>query len=84
MLLKLRIFFTILSAICIAAILPVGSFFSWYGAMGCALAAGAFFVLMLLCKQSQELRELQKQEPKGDFLSKKEPYTPDFSNPDDK
>lgn len=65
MFLKLRIIFTILSAICLAAILPVGSFLDLYWAIGAAAAAGVFFFLMLICKQEQEKREpLQEETPK--------------------
>ena len=57
MFLKLRVFFTILSAVCIAAVIPFGAFFGWLWAGMTALFAFLFFVLMLLCKQSQEFGE---------------------------
>lgn len=53
----LRIIFTILSAICIAAAIPLGIFFDFPGVIGAAAGALLFFVLMLLCKQSQEFAE---------------------------
>ena len=53
----LRILFTILSAICIALVIPIGAFLGWFWAIGCALFALLFFVVMLLCKQSQENQE---------------------------
>lgn len=65
MFLKLRIFFTILSALCVAAIVPLGGLLGWgYAAWG-LLGAFLFFGLMLLCKQSQESQEEKekKEEP---------------------
>lgn len=53
----LRIIFTVCSAVCIAAAFPVAFFLSFPGLLTCALLAALFFGLMLLCKQSQELRE---------------------------
>ena len=53
----LRILFTVLSAACIAAFLPVGSLASWGYAAICAAGAFCFFALMLLCKQSQNNAE---------------------------
>lgn len=49
----LRILFTVLSALCVAAFLPVGSLAGWSYAAICAAGAFCFFALMLLCKQSQ-------------------------------
>lgn len=54
---NLRIIFTILSAICLAAAIPLGTFFDYAGWIGALIGAGIFFVLMLLCKQSQESAE---------------------------
>ncbi len=73
MFLKLRIFFTVLSALCLVAILPAavwgGPF--WFAVCGCA--ALLFFGLMLLCKQSQEKQEREKNppEPQADYLHPK-------------
>ena len=53
----LRILFTVLSAACIAAFLPVGSLAGWGYAAICAAGAFCFFALMLLCKQSQNNAE---------------------------
>ena len=64
----LRIFFTILSAICIALIIPVGAFFGWFWAIGCALFALLFFVIMLIFKQSHENQE-QQNAPSNDFIT---------------
>ena len=57
MLVTLRILFTVISAVFVAAILPVGTFLGWGWAGGCGLFAVLFFMLMLLCKQSQEFKE---------------------------
>ena len=54
---NLRIVFTILSALCLAAAIPLGIFFDYVGIISALLGAGIFFVLMLLCKQSQEFAE---------------------------
>lgn len=53
----LRIIFTILCAICIAALFPLGMIFGWGPAGICLVCAFLFFGLMLLCKQSQEMKE---------------------------
>lgn len=54
---NLRIIFTILSAICLAAVIPMGMLFDYPGLFGALIGAGIFFMLMLLCKQSQESAE---------------------------
>ena len=74
MALKLRILFTILSALCLVAIVPgaiIGGLI-WFGVFG----AGAllFFMLMLVCKQSHEQQENAK---------KQEENEPSFFNPTD-
>ena len=67
MFLKLRIVFTVLAAVCLTLVLPIGAFGGLIGAIATAAAAGVFFLLMLLCKQEQEKRENPPvQEP--DFL----------------
>lgn len=50
----LRIVFTVISAIFIALVIPVGALHSWTAAILCAMGAFLFFGLMLLCKQKQE------------------------------
>ena len=50
----LRIVFTVISAIFIALVIPVGALHSWTAAILCAMGAFLFFELMLLCKQKQE------------------------------
>ena len=57
MFLKLRVTFTILSALCLAAIIPVGTFFDFVPAILCALAGGVIFLLMLFFKNKQEQKE---------------------------
>ena len=57
MFLKLRIIFTILSAIFAAAVLPVGAWLGFIPAIACAAAAGICFVVMLFFKQEQLKRE---------------------------
>lgn len=50
----LRIIFTVISAIFVASVIPVGAMYSWLAAGVCAVGAFLFFGLMLLCKQKQE------------------------------
>lgn len=57
----LRIIFTILAAICIAALIPLGALLGWAWVGYCFFGALLFFGLMLLCKQSQEIKELKEQ-----------------------
>ena len=57
--LYLRIIFTILSALCIAALIPLGALFGWAWVGYCFLGALLFFVLMLLCKQTQDIQALK-------------------------
>ncbi len=64
---NLRIIFTILSAVCLAAAIPLGIFFDFVGIISAALGAGIFFVLMLLCKQSQEFAETKKKKQLSDL-----------------
>ena len=49
----LRILFTALSALCLAAFLPVGALAGWGYAAICAAGALCFFALMMICKQNQ-------------------------------
>ncbi len=58
----LRIIFTILSAICIAAVIPVGALLGWSAAIYCALGALLFFLVMMICKQKQISSEDSEQE----------------------
>ena len=57
MLVYLRIIFSILSAVCVGALIPIGAALGLPWALACLLGAGLFFLLMLMCKQSQEQKE---------------------------
>lgn len=59
---KLRIIFTVISAIFVAAVLPVGAWLGLIPAIACAAAAATCYVLMLLFKQEQLKREPQSNE----------------------
>ena len=63
----LRIVFTILSALCLVALLPAGTFGGMPYFLVCAGGAALFFVLMLLCKRAQEKKA--PKEPSVDFLN---------------
>ena len=71
MLVKLQITFTILAAICVAAVFPVGTFWDWLGALGCGIAAVLFFGGTILCKSIREKRENPptSTQPQGDFFN---------------
>lgn len=62
MFLKLRIIFTLLSAICAAAVIPLGAFLGFIWAAIAIIAAFTFYVFMLIFKQKQEELE-QKNQP---------------------
>ena len=66
MLLVLQITFTILSALCIGAFMPIGVWLGWGWAIGCALVAGLFFLLMLLCKQSLQMKQTPNTDESND------------------
>ena len=70
---KFRVFFTILAALCVAAILPIGSIFGFGWAGLCIVFALLFTGLMILCKQNQELEERKNQQnpPKTRKTTKK-------------
>ena len=53
----LQIAFTIVSALCIAAVIPCGLIFGWQIATFCIIGAFSFYVFMLLCKQSAQSKE---------------------------
>ena len=65
MLLYLQITFIILSAVCVAALLPVGTYLGWAWAGACILGALLFFGLTLLCKQTRAMRG-ETDEPKDE------------------
>ena len=58
--LYLQIAFTIISAIFLAAILPIGAFLGWTQAITCAALAALFFIAMLFCKQAHLARHPQE------------------------
>ena len=68
MFLILRVTFTIISALLVAGVFTIGMFFGWGWAGASALLAVAFFMLMLLCKQSQEFAEQKNKAQTGDFI----------------
>lgn len=57
MLLYLQIIFTIISALFLAAAIPVGALLSWAWALACGFCALLFFGLMLLCKQTLAMKQ---------------------------
>ena len=62
----LRMIFSIVSAVFVAAVFPVGALVNWSAAIVCALAAFLFFGLTLLCKQKQEAEESKLAPPYED------------------
>ena len=58
----LQITFTIISALFIAAAIPVGALVGWAWALACGFCAVLFFGLMLLCKQSLAMKNPKPQE----------------------
>ena len=72
MFLKLRILFTILSAICLAVILPAGALFgkTWFFVFGGG--AAVFFLAMLICKQKQEELDPSSKIEEGENASSNE------------
>lgn len=64
MLLFFQIFFTVLSAICVGAVVPIGMWLGWLWAGIAVLGAILCYVFMLLCKQTRALRgEIPIEEP---------------------
>ena len=57
MFLKLRILFTVLAVVCAILILPIGTWLDLGWAIAVIVLGAAFFILMLLCKQQQEIEE---------------------------
>ena len=73
MYLKLRILFTILSAICLAVVIPAGVMLDQIYFFICGGGAAVFFLAMLICKQKQEeLEPPSKIDNNTDFVDKKE------------
>lgn len=73
----LRILFTTVSAVCIAAFVPVATLFGWGYAALCAAGAVCFFALMLLCKQNTENKKPDGNDARGDFLAAPPPEKKD-------
>lgn len=63
MLEKLQITFTIVSALFLAALLPVWAIFSWPGATVCGFGAGVFFTLVLIVKRANRKNQPSDAEP---------------------
>lgn len=68
---KLRIVFTVLSALCLVCAIPVGIFADFLPAIIVLVCALLFFLLMLFFKRQQEREELKKNPPapRGDFFN---------------
>lgn len=85
MFLKLRIIFTILSALCIGFALTAGALwgFTWTILLG--LGALLFFMLMLYCKRAQEAQEQKEEESKKFFThnSDEQPFAETNTQPFD-
>ncbi len=60
--LNFRIIFTIISAVCAAAVLPLGAWLSWLWAGIAILSAFLFYVLMLWCKSHQPAEQEETQQ----------------------
>ena len=79
MYLKLRILFTILSAICIAIAIPAGVVFNFTATVVCGALAFAFYLIMLTFKlkheslnpanPTEESEEISKTEEEGSTQS---------------
>ncbi len=74
MFLKLRVFFTILSAICLGLALPLGAMLHYIWAIVLGLGALLFFLLMLIFKQEQEKQE-SSNDPKAPTFFEPAPKT---------
>ncbi len=74
MFVTLRIIFTILSALCVAAAVPLGIIFSWAYCGVCVVGAFLFFIFMRVCKEGQALQEAKAnattptENKKADFI----------------
>ena len=73
---NLRIIFTILSAICVAAVLPVGAFLNFTWAIITALVAFLLYLLMMACKQAQEKQDAANEKNTPNPITQQE-TTPD-------
>ena len=80
MLLKLRILFTILSALCLAFALTAGALWGYIWAITLGVGALVFFMAMLICKQAQEQREQKEETDKKFFTYQPEEPKPEKNN----
>ncbi len=71
----LRIIFTVLCAVCLLALFPIGAFWDFAYALPVLILAGVFFLAMLFFKNRQESKEAKDEQPKPDFLNPKENET---------
>ena len=76
----LRILFTLLSALCVAIVLPVGTFFGLTYALICVALAFVFFVSMLYFKGKHEETTNENQTPSADFLDSSSENTNTLDN----
>lgn len=79
----LRILFTAICAVCIAAFVPVGTIFGWGVAAICAAAAFCSFAFMLVCKQAQNNGEKRQNTKENDFLEQNNQTQNNFDANDD-
>ena len=77
MFLKLRVLFTILSALCLAFALTAGVLWGFLWTILLGLGALLFFMLMLFFKRAQEAQEQKEAEDKKFFIhTPKQPSPP--------
>ena len=81
MFLKLRVFFTILSALCLATALTAGALCGFLWAILLGLGGLLFFMLMLYFKRAQEEQEEKEAESKKFFTS--DQNSSPFDKPDE-
>ena len=67
MFLKLRVLFTILSALCLATALTAGAIWGWTWTIILGLGALLFFMIMLYFKRAQETQEEKEADEKKFF-----------------
>ncbi|MBQ7948569.1 MAG: hypothetical protein IJ284_02295 [Clostridia bacterium] len=72
MYLKLRVFFTILAALCLGFALTAGAIWGYIWAIVLGLGALLFFMLMLIFKQAQEKEDAKNNPSEPSFLNPKQ------------
>ena len=80
MFLKLRVLFTILSAICLAFAITAGALWGFLWTIILGLGALLFFMLMLICKRAQENQEQKEEEDRKFFTHQPNQDSNDESN----